>query len=307
LQCLADYCGNGAVDAGSPADLRVDAQARDAISVDPITLADVIGVDAISEDDAVQLVDQIGPGDRADVATTPDTGSPDLGPPADAGLTCTRIVQPFTSAASDWVLLGSATLDPQAGRLDLNAVAEAQAGGAYYGQALTTAGFALDFDYTISNAGAAGAGDGMTFTLLAETADQAQPRLGPGTGGGLGVMGLEGYAVELDTFQNDGLMGEPLDTDGNHVAWVTTQSLTEVVAAAVPFPLHCDCERHAHIVFDGLRLQVSLDGMLVLDAPIQGFIPGRFWLGFTAATGGNVERHAIRNVSLLVGPSGTCF
>src|SRR5947209_4121233 len=87
----------------------------------------------------------------------------------------------------------------------------------------------------------------------------------PNTGYGLGYFGMDGIAVELDTFQNGG-NGDP---DNNHVALMRTSDGTHLLTGTPPAPpLHSSSGRTAHIRFTGAHVTVEIDNMKTIDADV---------------------------------------
>jgi hypothetical protein len=141
--------------------------------------------------------------------------------------------------------------------------------------------------FTAEIGGGTGA-DGMTFTLLEP--GSAPTSVGVG-GGGLGYSGLTGIAVTLDTYQN------PPDPSANFVAVATSgngANLSYAGASNAVGDLRTGTHRVDVAVTATSHLVVTVDGATVLDVPVT--LPANVIPGFTGATGGLTDIHAVRNV-----------
>jgi hypothetical protein len=149
----------------------------------------------------------------------------------------------------------------------------------------------LDAHFTAQLSGGTGA-DGMTFTLLDGTAPATS--LGA-NGGGLGYGGLtKAVAVTLDTYQNGhdpsaNFVGVAAGTLGSNDNLNYTATATNV--GALTSGTH-DVDVNVY----GGHLRVTVDGDLKINLPVN--LPATVRPGFTAATGGLTDRHAVRNVTI---------
>jgi Bacterial lectin/Bacterial Ig domain/Abnormal spindle-like microcephaly-assoc'd, ASPM-SPD-2-Hydin len=162
------------------------------------------------------------------------------------------------------------------------------AGSAVSNSALPSAGLQSHFTAVLSPGGA----DGMTYTLLDATAPVTS--LG-GTGGALGYGGLTGaVAVTLDTYQNAG------DPAANFVGIATgvgtAPDSLNYVATNATVPQLSPGTHDVRVVYSGGRLSVALDGTQVLNTPIT--LPAYVRPAFTAGTGGVVDQHSVRDVTI---------
>jgi hypothetical protein len=141
-----------------------------------------------------------------------------------------------------------------------------------------------------------GEADGITLAMFRGS--------GPGQlgaiGSGLGVRGLDGYAVEFDTW------GGPGDIDSNHVAFDETLNLVPLSQGPVSASMRYQWF-DAEVVFDHGHVQVFLESAaasyprtLVLDYTLQDFSGFEGYLGFTGSTGGVSGLHYVDDFLLVV-------
>lgn len=284
---------------------------------------DSVKVGVTADDLSVTAVDQLPPpaGDLAvsapfdlarSLTITPDmrhATPPDMShvhPPDMAG--CTRIDESFGSDPSGrWTLAGSASYDANNKRLQLTDANGNAAGSAFFNTAITTSAFDARFDFRSGDGTGA---DGMAMVLAQSATIGGLMPFGNGTpnqGYGLGYLGMDGFAVELDTFQNVG-NGDP---DGNHVGFMHTGDGRHLLTGTPPMPpLHSASTRSAHVRFTGTHVKVEIDGTSVIDGDLpanSAWAPGTFFFGFTGATGGMTDRHTISSFTLISGTPGDCF
>ena len=130
--------------------------------------------------------------------------------------------------------------------------------------------------------------DGMAFAFLSESDATAMGT----SGGGLGLLELEGYGVELDSYYN----GQLSDMSGEHIALVDAGSLYphQQTAAAI---------RNVGAILVEMEMnagafEVWLDGASVLSGQLPNYTLGEAMFGFTAATGGLNDAHRVDDVSI---------
>ena len=164
--------------------------------------------------------------------------------------------------------------------------------------------FRTFFQFQMTDPGAQGAADGMTFVLQTESANA----LG-GDGGSLGYMGITpSVAVEFDTWQNAG------DINGNHVAILTDGQLNDI-DPQTPYGV-TNCQPSAGVFgcmsngdlwsvwidYDGRSLNMAIaDNSTerpanLISQPIDLLrILGQnsAFAGFTAGTGSALQNHII--------------
>lgn len=172
------------------------------------------------------------------------------------------------------------------------------AGSAFTWATLPSNGLHAHFTAQISNGTGA---DGMAF-VIADAAGEPNSIGYPG--GGLGYGGIaNALAVTLDTFQGPGdpsgnFVGVAQGTQGapDRLNYITTSSNIRDLRSG-PHDVDVD-------YYNG-RLHVAVDGQPQIDVAVT--LPTNVRPGFSAGTGGLVDRHAVRNVvistpSLVPGP-----
>jgi hypothetical protein len=232
----------------------------------------------------------------------------DMAKPDDLMSPCVHVTESFAAdPTARWTLQGNATYDANNQRLQLTSPDNNAAGSAFYNEPLYTVAFDVRFNFRINDGGGA---DGMAFVLAHSGSTAGLGPFGNGvanTGYGLGYYGMDGFAVELDTFQNIG-NGDP---DNNHVGFMRTADGTHLLTGTPPTPaLHSSTVRLAHVRFTGTHITVEIDGTKTIDADLPAltnFNPGSFYFGLTGASGGITDRHTVTNFDLTVGPANICF
>lgn len=224
-----------------------------------------------------------------------DLASSDLGPPASSDLACQHLAATFAMAPLGWSLLGGTVSDTGNARLQLTAAYNDKSGTAFSVTPLPISAFEASFKYYI---GDGSGGEGLAFVLArAPNLAALAPK---GTGNTIGYVGMDGFAIELDT--TPGGVGDP---DGNHVAFTRANTGAHLASAMPPFALHCGCERQARIRYVNNHLTVTLDTTVVLDAQVSGFVPDTYYVGFAASTGGSDDVHAVRDFKFALGAVGS--
>jgi hypothetical protein len=189
-------------------------------------------------------------------------------------------------APAGWTLNGSATATN--GNIQLTPATADQTGTAIDATPIPTAH--LDAKFTIQIGGGTGA-DGMTFMLL-NPASSSGTSIGVG-GGGLGFSGLSGVAVAFVTYK------QTADPSNNFVAISAGGSgrTLSYVATTTAVPA-LRTGTHAVEVKTGTAgdLIVIIDGVQVLDTAVA--IPANALVGFSGATGGATDVHAVTGVTI---------
>jgi hypothetical protein len=251
--------------------------------------------------------------DLAPIAPPPlppdDLASPptmDLGSPAtDLASPCTHVSASFANdPSSRWSIMGDATVD--AGGLQLTSLGYNVAGSAFYDVAIPSDAFDATFTFRMGDGSGA---DGLAFVVARATAASALAPYGNGAfneGYGLGYLGMDGLAVELDTFMDVG-NGDP---NGNHVALVRTSDGAHLLFGTPGSLLRSTASRTAHVRVTSTHVTVEVDGDRTLDADLPSglAIPaGPVFFGFTSASSALNDHHGVRDLTLIVGPAATCF
>ncbi len=186
-------------------------------------------------------------------------------------------------SAGGWQLNGNAALESP--NLVLTAAAEKLTGSAFWPTKIDPRNLAYEF--TISIGGGTGA-DGLAF-VIGDATKAAPTALGEG-GGGLGFAGTSGIAVAFDTFQNsvnpsNNFIGisDGAGTTAGTLHWLTTFN-----------PLASSLRTGTHKVrIDTSEggVAVSLDGTKIGNIAVA--LPASAYVGFSGATGGLTDRHAV--------------
>jgi hypothetical protein len=142
--------------------------------------------------------------------------------------------------------------------------------------------FTTDFTFQQLNASA----DGMTFTIQ-NNSIWAQGD----TGGGLGYQGIpDSVAVKFDLFNN---AGEGIDSTGLYTGGAAP-TVPSIDLTSTPISLHSGDVMHAHMVYNGTNLTMTLTDTVTSGSVTEVFpvnVPSvvganTAWVGFTAGTGG---------------------
>jgi hypothetical protein len=125
--------------------------------------------------------------------------------------------------------------------------------------------------------------DGLALGLL----DPSTPDTAIGVyGEGLGLYGLTGYAVELDTYTN-----YPKDPNNNHIALMDTTTLNALVSSSSIPDLDDGVERLLELTKSGDHFTVTLDGATVFTTTLTGFPYSEVRVALSASTGGLTNNH----------------
>ncbi len=258
------------------------------------------------------IADDLAVPDLSLPAPPPDLAAvePDLAPVPDLATNpaCTRIAEDFAAdPAATWTLAGSATYDATAKRLQLTPPSSGAAGSAFFSTKQHVPAFEARFKFYIGDGSGA---DGMAMVFAKAQAVTDLKPFGDGQSSlayGLGYLGMDGFALELDTYKNLG-NGDP---DDNHVALTVAANGTHFLVGKKPSPpLRSASERSARMRFDGHHFLVEVDDKPLIDAdlpPTIVFMPADYFIGFTGASGGLTDRHRVGPLSIVIGPPDVCF
>jgi hypothetical protein len=199
----------------------------------------------------------------------------------------TSIVESMASAPASWKLNGSAKYDSSTPSTVLTPIGNSLAGSLVYAHPVVVDAFDLQFAFRMGYGGGARS-DGMGFVL-----EQNGPTAVGATGGGLGMTGLAGYGIELDTFDNrtcGDVSADHVGVDSLSVcspdAGFPTSLVSKDVTAIVDVG---DARFHeARVVLANGAVSVSIDGhAIVTGQSLPSLHSGAaYYFGFTAATGG---------------------
>ena len=211
------------------------------------------------------------------------------------GMACAAsLAADMASRPEGWSFNGDAFWDAEALSTVLTEAWHNQAGTLVYRNPIAADAFTATFEFRL------GRGDGLGF-MLETTGETA---VGP-HGGSLGMLGLEGYGIELDTYHNF----DCGDRDGNHVGVDDlAEHCSSLSQVASDVRLDDGAFHTAQIELDEGAVSVSIDGEpLIQRFVIDGFPVGStFFYGFAAGTGDAVERQEIRNVNITF-PAPRCL
>lgn len=199
---------------------------------------------------------------------------------------------------STWHYEGSAYWDGPNNYLVLTDAIDTQVGSAFDTTAAVTGGAVdIDFDFYIGDGTGA---DGISLTALDTT--RIATYLG-GSGCGIGYGGdatctagpaLPGWSIEVDTYFNDGY--DP--TDADHVAFTFNGDADGPAAwAALPEQEGTGWHTMSVRVADP-HVSVTIDGVTFIDQDLTGTFAFPAYVGFTAGTGGETNRHLIRALTV---------
>jgi hypothetical protein len=238
-------------------------------------------------------------------ATAGGAGSSACNGECPAGTCSATLSETFAAPPPNWQFNGAAHHDAS-GTAVLTDATVTLAGTVFYKNPIVTDSFTASFEARISESpmgaggGFYGPGDGMAFAFQTN----GPTALGE-SGGGLAVAGLDGFGFELDTYPN------PRDPCGDpsfeHAAVIQLTACgmdviptTLQASGALAMPL---AETDWHLVEIELQAGVArmrLDAAEVLSGvSLPGFTPGTaYFFGFGAGTGGAVNRHEVRNLTI---------
>jgi hypothetical protein len=200
---------------------------------------------------------------------------------------------------ADWQLNGTTTVNASTGTVQLTSATKLQAvGSAFYTAPMNTQNLTASFTAQLS--GGTGA-DGLTFSLI-DAAKDAPSSFGA-PGGGLGLDGLHGIGVALDTYQN------AQANSNNFVAIATgvdngSGAATYLATAPVPAALRVGTHAVTVTVIAGV-ITVYVDSAKLLSyTPAPGLIPASAYAGFTGSNGASTDLHAVSGVTIAAAPAG---
>lgn len=210
----------------------------------------------------------------------------------------TSVTAPMTAKPTGWTFNGNAYWNMPNMTTTLTDATAGQFGSLVFDHAMVADSFDVSFDFRMV-VGSTNPADGIAFMLEKNGATA----LGGG-GGGLGVVGLTGWAVELDSYQNANGCG---DVNANHVgidlleacpggpATPNTQVEATPAITLRGTGFHT-CRVH---VVNGVAT-VSLDGKAVIsNFSVPGFSAGaKYYFGFTGSNGSNYDGHGVKNVAI---------
>ncbi len=199
---------------------------------------------------------------------------------------------------STWHYEGAAAYDSAEAYLQLTPASSDQVGSAFE-IASPVNGDSVDIDFAFYIGDGTGA-DGLSLTTL-DTA-RMTTFLG-GTGCGIGYGGeasctdgpaLPGWSIEVDTYYN----GDADPTEDDHVAF-TFDGDVDAPKAWAPLPEMEDSGWHQmQVSVVAPHVIVAIDGTTYIDQDIDGAWAFSGYVGFTAGTGGETNRHLIDSLQV---------
>ncbi|QGF23869.1 choice-of-anchor D domain-containing protein [Raineyella fluvialis] len=205
-------------------------------------------------------------------------------------------------ATNSWQLNGTTTM-PTAGQLQLTPATNSATGTAFYNTVAPVTGAGtvptegLDAKFNVTMNGGSGA-DGVSFAMLDPS--KTAPNAVGGGGGGVGVSGLPGIAVMLQTWPAAGVSSNNFVG----VAQTTSSGVTMLKWVNAPSDLRTGSHPVEVSVVSG-HVKVSVDGHALLDVvPPSGSLTPSAMIGFTGATGGLNDIHAVNKVTITTQVSG---
>ncbi len=149
--------------------------------------------------------------------------------------------------------------------------------------------FTAEFDVFI---GGGGGSDGMSFAIALE------PDYQPTGGGDLNLVGMQGIALEFDTYQN----GNHGDQNEEHIAIVLNGPGNHLAVWQVNRgDIDCNEWRHVRVINVMGDIQVFYEDELIIEYVYEDFEPFDAHFGFTGATGGDHNWHRVDNVVVTFG------
>jgi hypothetical protein len=219
-----------------------------------------------------------------------------------SGYACGTSYSAFTGTQpANWVANGSATYDSGDNAAQLTDLGTGEAGTWVYAHPIQIDSATIQFDFYIG--GGTGA-DGMGLMLETDG-----PNALGGYGGALGIAGLDGFGVELDTYDN----GECLDATANHTGIDSLASCgsgtpTALVENDAPGFTLGDGAWHTVVVqIDNGAFTVTAENTTQFSSYTpSGWSNGSYYLGFGGGTGGLTNYQRVRNVNVKF-KTGHCY
>ena len=178
-----------------------------------------------------------------------------------------------------------------------------QAGSAWLDDLNTSTAFTTTFDFKLNKQGTQAWGDGFTFAVV--DAQVNGPNAFGAAGGGMGYLGLSGFAIEFDTYPN----GEFSDPNFVHVGLDVGGSVTSIAKSADLATLLGDIRGagiiKVEITYDQGAVNVKMaraggPKQQVLTATVPANArPALGRVGFTGGTGGAFQTPTIDNFVFL--------
>lgn len=214
--------------------------------------------------------------------------------------------------SSDWLLMGDARQLTSQGVVQLTPAMQNRAGLLLYRHPIKTEDFKSKFSFEIGEGGRGA--DGLGFVLSKKVPKNLE------FGGSWNASNIDGIVVAFDTYRNShNIPGIPglrfpdgvVDPSDNFVSLIKLEgkgepNVTHLATKTLSMDFRNNGVFEGEVVFgdDGhvkVYLSNTQNGMartLVIDHDIRGFVPFDAYFGWFGATGGEVDRHTIHDVSI---------
>ena len=225
-----------------------------------------------------------------------------------SGLCGSQIAALMSQAPSGWSFNGSAhwfagdSTNPASAILTDNATN--LAGTVFYNHSLPADDMVATFDFRVRDGGG---GDGLAFAMI----ENGATALGGG-GSGFGVVGLTGYGVEFDEYNN--MACDDASTADIGIVSLAPCNANPGMPSALatnpflPFNLLNGGWHTCSVTLSAGKMLVACDGQwIVAPVSLPAFTPGKsYHYGFGGGTGVVSSTHEVRNVTIQFG-SPRCF
>jgi hypothetical protein len=199
-----------------------------------------------------------------------------------------------------WHFEGTAAWDGSREVVELTSL-DSFAVGTAFQVAQAVAGDRIDIRFEFETGGGTGA-DGLSLTLL--DVDRMDGFMGaPGCALGYGEAhpscvdtgeALPGWSLEVDTYYNPTI--DP--SSSNHLSLTFDGDLDTVAAWAELSDVEDTGWHLLEVSVDAPLVTVAVDGAVLIDTELPDFVPMLAYVGFTAATGVDTNRHGIRGLEV---------
>jgi hypothetical protein len=206
----------------------------------------------------------------------------------------TEITAPLDVPPTGWTFNGVAAFDPAMQSALLTDLTTSSSGSLMYDRPLLLDNFEVELEFAMS--GGTGA-DGMGIVLVTDG-----PSALGATGGGLGMVGLSGYGIEIDSHSNSS--SACMDTSDSHLAVNELSRCgpmlpTSLATADLPFVLTTGAWHAVRASWVNGTVSVVVDGTpYMTDFAIPGFVAMPRYIGVTASNGVGSDRHDVRGVRI---------
>ncbi len=223
----------------------------------------------------------------------------------DVGICTWPPFQPFDNAGSllGWTTFGDATWDP-GGWIEITGIGSSRAGQLFNTDRKVNPGN-VSIEFSIATGGGINGGaDGFAVSVIAAY-DVAELTtilnsasnggcLGYGTSGACGSLAIDAFHVEFDTWNNPELGDATFE---NHIAIAINGDPNPLFTASVP-SLEDLAWRDIRVDIVGSDITVTMDGSVVIQGTIPGFVFDGGYIGVSGSTGWASNYHRFDNLQL---------